>query len=88
MNAATRAVPTHDRGSRGLSMVEVEHAAESLSAQRRAAYGCVVVCRGDELVAERLVRPLSVIVLHVLLNNLTQVAFAQRNHAIHTLAPN
>ena len=62
-----RAVPTHDRGSRGLSMVVVEHATESLSAQHRAAYGCVVVCRGDELVAQR-ARPRRALPLDPLVN--------------------
>ena len=69
-------------------MVVVKHATEALSAHDAAACGCVVVRCHDELVAERLMRPLSVIVLDVLLNDLPQVAFAQRNDTRETLAPN
>ena len=54
-------------------MVVVKHATEALSAHDAAACGCVVVRCHDELVAERLMRPLSVIVLDVLLNDLPQV---------------
>jgi hypothetical protein len=62
-------------------MVVVENAAEALSAQDRAAHGCGVVRRGDELVAERLMRPLSVIVREIFTDDLPQMAITQRNDA-------
>jgi hypothetical protein len=52
-------------------MIVVEHAADTLTSQDDAVFGCVVVRGCDELVAERLMRPLSVIVLDVLSNELT-----------------
>jgi hypothetical protein len=68
-------------------MVIVEHAAEAPPTYDAAAHGCVVVRCRDEFVVERLMRPLSVIVFDVLLDDLPQVAFAQRNDAGQTLAP-
>jgi hypothetical protein len=69
-------------------MVIVEHTAETLAAHNAAAHGGVVVRGRDEPVAERLVRPLSVIVLDVLSEDLPQVALAERYDPRQTLAPN
>jgi len=67
-------------------MVEVQHAAESLSAHDAAAVGGIVVDRRDELVSQPLVRAFSMTVRDILENNLPQVALAQRDDACETLA--
>ena len=65
-------------------MVVNERATQPLATYNVAADGCVVVRRCDELVAQRLMRSFSVVMLDVLTNNLSQVAFTQRDDARET----
>jgi hypothetical protein len=55
-------------------MIEVEHAAETLTANNAAAHGGVVARGEDEQVVETLVIALGVIVFNVFMNDLPQVA--------------
>jgi hypothetical protein len=81
-SCANRRTPSCSR-----SMVEVEHAAEALAAHNTAAVGGIVVLCGDQFVTEPLVIALCVIVGDVLLHDLTQVTFTQRDDARQALAP-
>ena len=74
-----------DWRSRGLAMVETQHAAETLSAYNAAALGGVVVRRSDELVVEPLVIAFSLIVRDVGLDNPPQVALTERYDLGQTL---
>jgi hypothetical protein len=65
-------------------MVEVEHTSETLPAHDAAARGSVVVDRCDELVAERLMGSLNVIMSSEISDELAQVTLAQRyDHAAY-----
>ena len=70
---------------RGLAAVELEHAAEPLTALQRACSDHL--CRGrDELVAEALVRPfLMVLMVHELSNGSPEVLFAERDDSLQAL---
>src|SRR4051794_31686455 len=71
----------------GRSIVEVEHAPEALATHNTAAVGDVVVLGSDELVPERLVISLCVIVRDVISDDLTQVTLPQGDDARQALAP-
>jgi hypothetical protein len=69
-------------------MIETQHATEPLPAPDAAALDGVGVHWHDELVAERLVIAFGLIVRDVLVDDLTQVAFAERDDASQALAAN
>ena len=82
----SRHVPAHDRRSRSLAIVVVQHAAEALTAHDAAAVGCIIVHRHDELVADSLVIAFCMIVIEKLLHDLPKVTLTERDGTRKTLA--
>src|SRR5262249_11088429 len=72
------------QGLRGLAVVELEHAAEPLTAFHRAC--SEDRCPGrDELVAEALVRRFLMVMVHELANGSPEVLLAERDDSLQTL---
>jgi hypothetical protein len=69
---------------RGLAVVELEHAAEPLTALQRAC--SARLCPGrDKLVAEALVRPFLMVMVHELSNGSAEVLLAEKDDSLQAL---
>jgi Homeodomain-like domain len=72
------------QGLRGLAVVELEHAAEPLTAFQRTCSDHL--CPGrDELVAKALVRPFLMVMIHELSNGSPEVLLAERDDSLQAL---
>jgi hypothetical protein len=72
------------QGLRGLAVVELEHAAEPLTAFQRACSDHLCLGR-DELVAEALVRAFLMVMVHELWNGSPEVLLAERDDSLPAL---